>query len=389
MFEAIEQSCILAYFGIFCTILFISTLIWKFVNVLRIHLFSLCTSDLKEFGPWAVVTGGSSGIGRGYANELAERGLNIVIVSNELQAQNCMGIAAEEITTQYGVECRYIHADLSHDNAYEHVINSLKNTDVDESDRNVNLMLQLHIKAVVHMTRLFLPSMLSRRRAAIVTVSSMASVIPLPFFSVYSACKAFSDRFTRALSYEYKWKNVSFQSVTPFAIRTRMIEERTKNFKYFDLIKMMSIDRDKFVRSAVRTINLTDHTCDNQKDAVIRTLAIKDTKSQHTSKSIKKLVLDILEEFNIEIEQIVAIVTQYNMASTVERINSMEAVDDINKSDDGCINNSLDDFDDAAFGLFKISIICGVQLIHCNWQFVMPSKKNLQKVLLKMYETLY
>ncbi|XP_067142652.1 hydroxysteroid dehydrogenase-like protein 1 [Centruroides vittatus] len=278
MFEAIEQNCILAYFGIFCTILFVSTLIWKFVNVLRIHLFSLCTSDLKEFGPWAVVTGGSSGIGRGYANELAKRGLHIVIVSSGLKA---LKAAAEEITTQYGVECRYIQADLSHDNAYEYVFNSLKDTDVgilvncagvvgdvpclmlDESDRNVNLMLQLHIKAVVHMTRLFLPSMLSRKRAAVVTVSSAGSVIPLPFLSVYSASKAFSDRFTRALSYEYKWKNVSFQSVTPFAVWTRMTQERTMGVKHIELYKILILDRDKYVRNAVRTINLTNHTSGN------------------------------------------------------------------------------------------------------------------------------
>ncbi|XP_023211993.1 very-long-chain 3-oxoacyl-CoA reductase-like [Centruroides sculpturatus] len=278
MLEAIEHSCILAYFGIFCTILFVSTLIWKFVNVLRVHLFSLCTSDLKEFGPWAVITGGSSGIGRGYANELAKRGLHIVIVSNELQA---LKDAAEEITSQYGVECRYIHVDLSHDNAYEHVFSRLNDTDIgilincagvlgdfpcrllDLTDEDVNLLLQLHIKAVVHTARLFLPSMSSRRRAAIVTVSSAGSVIPLPFLSVYSASKAFSDRFTRALSYEYKWKNVSFQSVTPFGVWTRIAEKGIRSFKYSELMKSMCLDRDKFVRNAVRTINLTDHTSGN------------------------------------------------------------------------------------------------------------------------------
>ncbi|XP_023241037.1 hydroxysteroid dehydrogenase-like protein 1 [Centruroides sculpturatus] len=278
MLEIMEQSCILAYFGIFCTILFVSTLIWKFVNVLRVHLFSLCTSDLKEFGPWAVITGGSSGIGRGYANELAKRGLHIVIVSNELQA---LKDAAEKITSQYGVECRYIHVDLSHDNAFEYVFSRLKDTDVGilvncagvlgdfpchilgESDEDVNLMLELHIKAVVHTTRLFLPSMFSRKRAAIVTVSSVASAMPLPFLSVYSASKAFSDRFTRALYYEYKWKNVSFQSLTPFGVWTRMVKERSKNPKYLKLTQNMCLDRDNFVRNAVRTINLTDHTSGN------------------------------------------------------------------------------------------------------------------------------
>ncbi|XP_023230169.1 very-long-chain 3-oxoacyl-CoA reductase-like [Centruroides sculpturatus] len=278
MLEAIEHSCILAYFGIFCTILFFSALIWKFVNVLKVHLFSLCTSDLKEFGPWVVVTGGSSGIGRGYANELAKRGLHIVIVSNELHA---LKAAAEEITSQYGVECHYIHADLSHDNAYEHVYSTLKDTDVgilvncagvmgdfpcrllDLTDEDVNLLLQLHIKAVVHTTRLFLPSMSSRRRAAIVTVSSMTSAMPMPFLSVYSASKAFSDRFTRALSYEYKWKNVSFQSLIPFPILTRLVEECAKNFKYSKLSQNICLERDRFVRNAVRTINLTDHTSGN------------------------------------------------------------------------------------------------------------------------------
>ncbi|XP_067121263.1 hydroxysteroid dehydrogenase-like protein 1 [Centruroides vittatus] len=290
MLEAVEQSCILAYFGIFCTILFASTLIWKFVNVLRIHLFSLFTSDLKEFGPWAVVTGGSSGIGRGYANELAKRGLHVVIVSNELQA---LKAAAEEITTQYGVECRYIQADLSHDDAYEYVFSSLKDTDVgilvncagvlgdvpfrllDLSEKGVNLLIELNIKAVVHMTRLFLPSMLSRKRAAIVTVSSMASVIPMPFLSVYSACKAFSDRFTRALSYEYKWKNVSFQSLTPFGIWTGMTQKCTIGLKNIELYKTLIQDRDKFVRNAVRTINLTNHTSGNWLCDIIWYAALK------------------------------------------------------------------------------------------------------------------
>ncbi|XP_023239543.1 very-long-chain 3-oxoacyl-CoA reductase-like [Centruroides sculpturatus] len=222
--------------------------------------------------------GGSSGIGRGYANELVKRGLHIVIVSSVLQALNT---AAKEITSQYGVKCRYIQVDLSHDNAYEHVFSRLKDTDVgisvncagvvgdfpcrmlNESDMTVNLMLALHIKAMVHTTRLFLPSMLARKRAAIVTVSSMASVIPCTFSCVYSACKAFSDRFTRALSYEYKWKNVSFQSLTPFVIWTKMVEEHTRNFEYFELIKSVSLDRDKFVKNAIRTINLTNYTSGN------------------------------------------------------------------------------------------------------------------------------
>lgn len=96
---------------------------------------------------------------------------------------------------------------------------------------------------------------------------------------------------------------------------------------------------------------------DNQKEIIIRTLAVKDTESDHSSDHLKKLVMDVLQEFNIKIEQIVSIVTDNarNMLSTVEKLSTIEAEDDI---DDYSIMDDysiLDDtFDDTASELFKI-----------------------------------
>lgn len=272
MFEIILENDVLAYFGMFCTFILAASLIWKFFNFLRIHLFSKYNCDLKRYGQWAVITGGSSGIGKGYAIELAKLGLDIVIISNELEA---LKETAEEIKFQYGVRCCYIHVDLTEESVFEFLSRSLTNMDIgilvnsagiigntpcyflDETDSDVYRLIDLHIRAVVHMTRLILPSMLTRKKGAVVNISSIVSLAPTPYSSLYSSCKAFSDRFTRAISYEYRYENINIQSLIPCAVCTEMVQQLNKKLPS---LKLFSIDRDRFVRNAVQTINVADHT---------------------------------------------------------------------------------------------------------------------------------
>src|SRR6185312_3525514 len=66
--------------------------------------------DTRRFGPWAVVTGASSGIGLEFARQLARAGLNIVLVSRRPQVLAEIGA---ELTRDFGVEHRVVAADLS------------------------------------------------------------------------------------------------------------------------------------------------------------------------------------------------------------------------------------------------------------------------------------
>jgi short-subunit dehydrogenase len=72
--------------------------------------------DMADKG-WALITGGSSGIGRCYAEQLAEQGYNILTISNREEENN---LVAEEIAARYGVRAIALHKDLSDpDSAYE------------------------------------------------------------------------------------------------------------------------------------------------------------------------------------------------------------------------------------------------------------------------------
>lgn len=126
------------------------------------------------------------------------------------------------------MKCDYVQADFTDgESAYEKIQRHLENKDIgmviisagisgnvpcfflEETNDNVIASIELHIRAVVFMIRMCLPIMLEKNRGAIVTLSSMASVSPLPLINVYSSCKAFSDRLTRAIAWEFNQKNAA------------------------------------------------------------------------------------------------------------------------------------------------------------------------------------
>ncbi|XP_023229320.1 inactive hydroxysteroid dehydrogenase-like protein 1 [Centruroides sculpturatus] len=221
----------------------------------------------NESGRWAIVTGGNSGIGRSYAFELAKNGMNLIIVA---RTEQTLRTTAEEIRKTYGVECRYIPVDLGNDIAFHRVAEEARGKDISvvinnagiignvpclflsETDTNLLSMINLHVKAVVNLSQLMLSSMLSKKRGIVVTISSFSSIYPVPCFSHYSSCKAFSDRFTRAISFEYENEGLRIQSLIPNLVSTRVIN--------YVRCKFLIPTGDAFVSDAVRTIGASRHT---------------------------------------------------------------------------------------------------------------------------------
>lgn len=77
----------------------------------RVHILShLWWHDLTRYGPWAVVTGGTDGIGRQYARQLAKRGLNIILISRNAEK---LRATAQELEVDFRVRTHVIVADLS------------------------------------------------------------------------------------------------------------------------------------------------------------------------------------------------------------------------------------------------------------------------------------
>jgi uncharacterized protein len=186
-------------------------------------------------GKWAIVTGASSGIGKALALEFAGHGFNILLIARN---QAALAQVAEECAGRIGVETEIIATDLSDtssldrlksalassDRCYDVLVNNagfgihgdFASTELQENLQLVNVQLA----AALTLTRAVLPGMISRHSGRILNVASVYSFSPVPFQSVYAACKAFLLSFSCALQNELKDTGVTVTVFCPGATQT-------------------------------------------------------------------------------------------------------------------------------------------------------------------------
>jgi len=83
--------------------------------------------DRTRFGPWALITGASSGIGREFARQIAASGINVVLVARR---ESLLEEAGVEFSRAYGVEYRTVVADLSQDGFMDRLIPATDHLDI-------------------------------------------------------------------------------------------------------------------------------------------------------------------------------------------------------------------------------------------------------------------
>lgn len=96
--------------GLFLFAYVLGRLAYKTFNNLGTFYFNLGWIDFKSYGSWAVVTGGTDGIGKCYARKLASRGLNLVLISNQ---PDQFAHIANEFEKTYAVKIEFINADFT------------------------------------------------------------------------------------------------------------------------------------------------------------------------------------------------------------------------------------------------------------------------------------
>ncbi|XP_067141655.1 very-long-chain 3-oxoacyl-CoA reductase-like [Centruroides vittatus] len=254
--------------GILVTLYIFLTMANIFFQLIFVHfLLWIFPSSAKNYGKWAVITGGNSGIGRSYAFHFAKQGTNVIIIARNVKT---LRSTAEEIRRKHRVQCHYIQADLTKEDVFKCIAKELEGKDIgilvnnagyngnlprrflSETESNVLIMINLHMTAVIQMTRLVLPTMLAKGRGAIVTISSLSSLNPFPRLNVYSSSKAFADRFARSIALECSGKGLHVQSLIPGYVSTRMIN--------FVCMKAFVPSSDAYVKCAERTIGILDYT---------------------------------------------------------------------------------------------------------------------------------
>lgn len=184
---------------------------------------------------WALITGGSSGMGLEYARQLAQRGYDLVLVSNR---QEELEQASEELSKVYPVRVVTRFQDLSAETAADELMVFCQEQSIDvevlvnnagmfffeelttENEAKALAMMRLHTFTPTRMCILFGEVMKRRGHGYILNMSSMAAKLPCPGIAVYSATKAYLKSFGKSLFFEMRPYGVGVTTVCPAAIAT-------------------------------------------------------------------------------------------------------------------------------------------------------------------------
>lgn len=166
---------------------------------------------LKSYGSWAVVTGATDGIGKAFAFQLAQKGLNLVLVSRD---PDKLSMVSHQIQSTYtNTTVKIFPLDFTAPDLATGICQFekfLKGLDVGLLINNVGLsypwakyfheveeaawmsLVKVNVEGTTRITKAVLQGMMYRRRGAIVNIGSgAAAVIPShPFYAVYAATKA-------------------------------------------------------------------------------------------------------------------------------------------------------------------------------------------------------
>ncbi|XP_055310940.1 hydroxysteroid dehydrogenase-like protein 1 isoform X2 [Sitodiplosis mosellana] len=226
----------------------------------------------EKFGTWAVVTGSTDGIGKEYAKQLAQHGVNVVLIARN---QSKLIHVSREIESLFPVQTKYVVADFSNGKEiYENIKYALSTIPVGILVNNVGQMYEYpeelgkvsedvlynmiltNVTAVTMMTRLLVNDMKLRKKGIIVNVSSGFALHPAPLASVYAATKVYVKNFTMALQYECEPYGIDVQLLSPYFVRTKLHSYSTSlmagNFFIPDI--------ETYVRSAIFTLGKTNET---------------------------------------------------------------------------------------------------------------------------------
>ncbi len=193
------------------------------------------SSFLEKYGPWAVITGASSGIGVEFAHQIAEKGLNVVLVARRKQLLESV---ATTIAAKYKVQTRIIESDLSKDGFHHDILDTIKDIDVGllvnnagmncegqfyrgSLERNVQ-MLQLNTRAPFILAYEFGKQFISKGKGGIIFTSSISAFSAHPYLSHYAATKAYILSLAESMNFEFKDKNVDVLALCPGMTKSEM-----------------------------------------------------------------------------------------------------------------------------------------------------------------------
>ncbi|XP_045824613.1 very-long-chain 3-oxoacyl-CoA reductase-like protein At1g24470 [Trifolium pratense] len=217
---------------------FISFTTWIFNTCLRSE-----KHFIKSYGSWALITGSTDGIGKALSYQLAERNLNLILVSRN--SKKLETVKNEISTKNPHIQIKTVTIDFSGDftDGVREIEILARDLDLGILINNVGIsypkamffhevkeetwmkIVRVNIESTTRITKAVIGGMMERKKGSIVNIGSgAAAVVPShPLFTIYAATKAYVDQFSRSLHVEYKQYGIHVQCQVPLYVATNMV----------------------------------------------------------------------------------------------------------------------------------------------------------------------
>ena len=207
-------------------------LAWAFWNA-RDYFDPKPLAIIQRYGPWALVTGASSGIGAAMARQIAADGANVALTARRGELLDAL---AAELERDFGVETRVVAADLADDGGPQALLDAVADLEIGLLVNNagrglvgrfdllegdaLRRLVRLNCEAPLVLTHALVQGMRERGRGGVIFTGSAAGRVPLPLHAVYSATKAFDGFLGEALWGELRASNIDVLTLEPGSTAT-------------------------------------------------------------------------------------------------------------------------------------------------------------------------
>lgn len=224
----------------------------------------------------ALVTGASSGIGEALAERLAARRTDLVVVARRADRLEAL---ADRLRQKHNVVVEVLPADLA-DAKQRAYVEVRLSQDADPIDLLVNNagfgssgafvdlpvetehdQIEVNVVTLVRLTHAVLPGMIARRTGAVMNISSVAGLVPVPGNTVYGATKAFVTSFSEGLYEELRGTGVTVTAVLPGFTRTGFQQVANTGVRTETLPSFAWLDLDTVASAAVTATGRGDALC--------------------------------------------------------------------------------------------------------------------------------
>jgi short-subunit dehydrogenase len=184
---------------------------------------------------WAIVTGATGGMGSVFAKELAKRGFNILAVARRTELLDTLARQLKDS----GAIVDTLSADLATEDGIAAVVKKIESLDrvellvnnaglstsgrfLEQSTEKEIQSIRVNVEALYRLTRSVLPGMVDRKAGGIINIASVVAFQSVPYWTTYSATKAFVLSFGEGLAHELRNSGVRIVTVCPGFTKTEL-----------------------------------------------------------------------------------------------------------------------------------------------------------------------